>query len=371
MGESRPLGRSEAEFVVIGAGLLGLSAAWHLLHRGRAVLVLERARVGHAGSGSRGLCRIFRLGYDDPRYVEMAKHALPLWRELEADTGAALLTTTGQLTFGPGLDVLSAGLAAAGADFELWSGADAARQFPSVAPPGPAVFEPGSGVIHAERGLEMLRLSAAASLHEDVAVVRLVDRGPAISVETTSGSVRAAVAVCCAGPSTAALLATAGIRLGLRASVEQVAYFAGGSQGLELPPVIVERGEPVVYGLPTPDGGLFKVGRHHSSPPIGMEEADLLPDPRSDRPLAEAVARLLPSYRPEPVASERCFYDNSPDQNFVLDRVGRIVVGAGTSGHGFKFGPLLGEVLADLAEGQAPRLPIGWLGASRPALAVR
>ena len=77
-------------------------------------MAFERARVGHAGSGSRGLCRIFRLGYDDPRYVEMAKHALPLWRELEADTGAALLTTTGQLTFGPGLDVLSAGVGRGG-----------------------------------------------------------------------------------------------------------------------------------------------------------------------------------------------------------------------------------------------------------------
>jgi glycine/D-amino acid oxidase-like deaminating enzyme len=47
-------------------------------------------------------------------------------------------------------------------------------------------------------------------------------------------------------------------------------------------------------------------------------------------------------------------YDNSADTDFVLDRVGNVVVGCGTSGHGFKFGPLLGELLADLAEGTTP-----------------
>jgi sarcosine oxidase len=63
---------------------------------------------------------------------------------------------------------------------------------------------------------------------------------------------------------------------------------------------------------------------------------------------------MLPSLDPQPVATERCVYDNATDADFVLDRVGRVVVGCGTSGHGFKFGPLLGELLADLAEGRRP-----------------
>ena len=69
-------------------------------------------------------------------------------------------------------------------------------------------------------------------------------------------------------------------------------------------------------------------------------------------------ARLLPSLDPEPVATERCVYDNSIDADFVLDRVGRVVVGCGTSGHAFKFGPLLGELLADLAEGRQPEVDL-------------
>ena len=67
--------------------------------------------------------------------------------------------------------------------------------------------------------------------------------------------------------------------------------------------------------------------------------------------LSRAVPRLLPALHPEPVETERCVYDNSADGDFVLDRVGNVVVGCGTSGHAFKFGPLLGELLADLADG--------------------
>jgi sarcosine oxidase len=371
MSDKRPLGRAEVEFVVVGAGLLGLATAWQLIRRGRDVLVVEQAQVGHAGSGSRGLCRIFRLGYDDPRYVEMAKQALPLWRELEGATGSQLLTTTGQLTFGPGLDLLREGLAAAGAPFDLWSSSETTRRFPEIAPPGPAVFEPESGVIHAERCLKMLRLAVDASLHEDVAVVRLEDHESGVSVATTAGTVKASVVVCCAGPRTASILANAGIRVVMWASLEQVAYFASRHSGLGQLPVIVERADPMIYGLPTPDGGQFKVGRHQSAAPVALDRAEMQPDPDDDGPLVAAVGRLLPGFGSRPVFSERCFYDNSPDENFVVDRIGRIVIGAGTSGHGFKFGPLLGEVLADLAQGLEPRVPVGWLSASRAALAVR
>ena len=79
----------------------------------------------------------------------------------------------------------------------------------------------------------------------------------------------------------------------------------------------------------------------------------LLEAPRRSR-----SRRLLPGLDPDPVATERCVYDNSADTDFVLDRVGHVVVGCGTSGHGFKFGPLLGELLADLAEGGRPRVDL-------------
>jgi sarcosine oxidase len=84
--------------------------------------------------------------------------------------------------------------------------------------------------------------------------------------------------------------------------------------------------------------------------------------------LAEHSARLLPSYHVEPVSTERCFYDTTADGDFVLDRVGRLVIGAGTTGHGFKFGPLFGELLADLAMDVVPSVDLARFSARRPAV---
>ncbi len=127
----------------------------------------------------------------------------------------------------------------------------------------------------------------------------------------------------------------------------------------------------MVYGLPVlgsgAHAGTFKVSHHTPGP--GPRHATTTPttaaagsfepdDPALLEVLTDAVRRLLPGLDPEPVATERCVYDNSVDSDFVLDRVGNVVVGCGTSGHGFKFGPLLGELLADLADGTAPRIDL-------------
>ena len=87
--------------------------------------------------------------------------------------------------------------------------------------------------------------------------------------------------------------------------------------------------------------------------------------------LTDAARRLLPALDPEPVATERCIYDNSADTDFVVDRVGDVVVGCGTSGHGFKFGPLLGELLADLADGIEPRVDLSPFRLDRRPTAAR
>ncbi len=139
-------------------------------------------------------------------------------------------------------------------------------------------------------------------------------------------------------------------------------------------PVFIDWGEEMTYGLPVlgdgPHAGLFKVAQH--TPGAALEHydpADASPMPDDDAQLAalcEAVRRLLPSLDPTPVATERCVYDNSPDTDFVLDRIGSVVIGCGTSGHGFKFGPLLGRVLADLAEAVPPPVDLSPFRIDRP-----
>src|SRR5918999_5138096 len=95
---------SDADVLVVGAGVMGSATARALAGLGRRVVVLERSRIGHTGGSSHGRARVFRFSYDDPRYVRMAQESLPLWRELEAEAGKEILTTTGGLDVGKGLE---------------------------------------------------------------------------------------------------------------------------------------------------------------------------------------------------------------------------------------------------------------------------
>jgi glycine/D-amino acid oxidase-like deaminating enzyme len=170
--------------------------------------------------------------------------------------------------------------------------------------------------------------------------------------------------VVCAGPGSLRLLDIEA-EAGSSPSLPQVAYFAARDHAL--PPVFIEWGRDMVYGLPVPDGGphagTYKVSRHAPGPMLAaFDPADPAAldgdDPVQLAQLTRAVMRLLPTLDPRPVATERCVYDNAAGADFVLDRVGNVVVGCGTSGHGFKFGPLLGELLADLAEGRRPAVDL-------------
>src|SRR4051794_31053112 len=166
------------EFVVVGAGLLGLATARALRRRGRDVVVLEQASVGHRRGGSHGPTRIFRLGYPVRLYVTMAMLALDLWRELEAETGAALLETTGQLSVGHDLQPMFDAMTAAGAQVDWLSARDVDSRFADFASTDrPALFEPASGVLAADACLSALRATAACEVRKGERVLAISDEG--------------------------------------------------------------------------------------------------------------------------------------------------------------------------------------------------
>src|ERR671933_2505636 len=114
------------DVAVVGAGVMGAATASALARAGRDAVLLEQFELGHARGSSHGEARIFRLVYDDPHWVRQAQRALPLWRELEAESGEEILRTTGSLDLGPGTDERAAALAECGVEFELLDGADLA-----------------------------------------------------------------------------------------------------------------------------------------------------------------------------------------------------------------------------------------------------
>jgi sarcosine oxidase len=394
---------SDRRGVVVGGGLLGLSAAWALSRRGWSVRVLEAgASVGHERCGSKGEARIFRLGYREAHYIEMALLARDLWRSLESASGRTLLRVTGQLSFGDpaSVDEVARALASHGVPGSVVDGSPAAgRLAPGLVTHGPVLYEPDSGVLAPDACLAALISDGGLRVEHGRQVRSVRDGGSggqiggaAASVVMSDGEVLGAdVVVVCAGPSSLGLVEAEGgpggrgmggvsRSVAAPASLPQVAYFrsreAGGGGGGGGLPVFIEWGDDMTYGLPVlgdgPHAGLFKVSHH--APGAALERYD--PADSSPMPddvaqlgaLGAAVRRLLPCLDPIPVATERCVYDNSLDTDFVLDRIGSVVVGCGTSGHGFKFGPLLGHVLADLAEAVPPPVDLSPFRIDRPVV---
>ena len=316
--------------VIVGGGLLGLATA-HALQGRADCVVLEAETVGHERGGSHGPSRIFRLGYPDPEYVRMAQAARRRWDELGDD----LLVPTPQCSFGPGAQAVFDALTAAGAPVEQLSADEVAERYPVFSGKGPAVFEPESAVIAADRALDALR--DGVDVRENTRVLAVRDNG----VDTAGGSVAADAVVVCAGPWSRNLVPS----LPTTPTLEHVAYLPSS----ELVPIFIDFREPAAYGLPTPNDTTYKVALHHDGPKLNLD-IPLAPDPGAVARLHDAVDRWLPN---RPIASiDVCPYDNTADEAFIIDRVDGVVVGAGTSGHAFKFGPLLGERLAALALGE-------------------
>jgi sarcosine oxidase len=364
--------------IVVGGGAMGTAAARSLASRGRDTLLLERFALGHANGSSGGPTRIFRLTYHDPEYVRMARHALEFWKELEDAAGEPLMITTSCLNVGEGGRTSAEALAAAGERYTYISSGDVTERWPELrfAPDEEIFVQEDGGVCRAEHTVRaQARLAArlGATIREHTVVDRLRPSGDGVEVVTSAGEVhRAPVAVVTAGPWAAALLGTAGTTLPLVPSFEQVTYFEL-DEPAPLPTVIDWQADPVhtPYWVPDPvEPGHFKIALHMSGPSVQADARTFDPDPVRVEAVETYAAEHVTGYRPTG-RTDTCLYTNTPDEDFVIDRVGPVVIGSPCSGHGFKFTPFVGEQLARLATGEQPDVDLRRFSASRPALAAR
>ena len=329
---------------VIGAGVMGAAAARALARDGHQVTVFEQFAFGHNRGSSHGATRVFRFSYPDPTYVAMAMESLGLWRELEQETGEDLLRTTGGLDAGKALDDHVHALQACGAECEVLDREEAAARFPWLSPgEGPLLFQGDGGITSAERSVRAFLTSAeehGAALRPDTKVTAISSEG----VETGWGTVEADVVVVTAGGWVKELVAPLGIDVPTRPTRETVAYFDFDEPRLT---TLVEWGDPSIYCLPNGDG-VLKTGEHQAGDTTDPDEEGRV-DEESVTRLSEWVAQRFPAANPKPLHAETCIYTNTPDDRFVLERHGDVVVGSPCSGHGFKFAPLIGKRLAELA----------------------
>lgn len=354
--------------LVVGAGVHGLATAWQLAKRGvPRVALVERFRLHHDRGSSHGAGRITRSTYSDARYVRLMRvaHAHD-WPALEREAGRTLIHRCDGLFFGPpggDLDAWHAAVREAGAEgVERIAPAEARRRFPMFAfPDAHAVLHDRTGgvVAAADTLLALDRLCRIEGVHvlEETQVLGLhPDRDP-LAVDTDRGTLLAERVVVTAGAWVGRLVPALAARI--RVARQHVGYFPmAGEPADSRPgrfPVWVYLGDPasgLYYGLPEFGRPGIKAALHG----VGAGSDDPEQHPGADRAAVARVrdflARQLARDVAEPLHAETCLYANTPDEHFVIGSLPgapRVLVGSICSGHGFKFGPLMGRVLAGLA----------------------
>jgi sarcosine oxidase len=361
--------------VVVGAGAMGAAAARALAERGWAVSLLEQHAIGHDLGGSGHDTRSFRLSHTDADDVRLAVRALELWTDLERRGGEVLLRRNGLLQRGSVVPPMAAALREAGVAYDELDHRDVARIFPELRPrpEAEAIFQRDGAVIFARRSILLqvrLAVAAGAVVHEGEKCIALAAQGDGVRVFTRRRRIDADVAVVCAGPWSLPLLVPLDLRLPLQAGLAQVTSFRSLHPGWEQRPGLMERTHgPGVYGMPE-DGRGFKLGWATINPMTFWKASKVRPyDRENELALVERVREDFPGFDPTPLHHEAGPITLVPDELFVIDRRGPIVVGAACIGHAFKFSPVLGELFADLAEERPLPPEARRFGLDRPTLA--
>lgn len=348
-----------ADVIVVGGGLAGSAAAWRLSERGRHVVLLEAFEPGHTRGSSHGSARIFRRAYPDPLYIRLTGLAGELWRELSDRAGEELVTITGSVDAGPPAadrvpERMYRLLAEQGVPAELLTPDEAAARWPGIAfgpDDGPVLFHPEGGVLDPDRTMAAMQRLAAANGAD------IRHSTPATSVEnntvrTGHEEFTAPVVVVAAGPWLAPLLDG---QLNLPPlAVTQTQYFVFDETAPHDWPTFIYHSDPEVYALPAgvERAGAVKVGLHRQGTPTTADTRDGVVSDVARERVRQFVLRAMPGLDPAPVAEQTCLYTSTASEDFILDRHGPVVVASACSGHGAKFAPLTGELIADLADGK-------------------
>lgn len=335
---------------------MGCAAAWHLSRRGHEVIVLEQFEAGHSRGSSHGSSRIFRLSYRDPFYVGFAAHSLELWRELEADSGERLFDQTGGVDHGSQiqLDTLAETLDLSGLPYSRLSEREAKATWSGLEFEGDVLYSPEAGRLDADRCVATLVKQAKAlggKFFFERAAASIRPEDERVDVLLEDETIRARHVVVASGAWTERLVGGLLPLPRLSVTREQPAHFFVRDEHATWPSFVhypdAVSNSPLAYGLLAPEG--LKVGIHASG--IPWDPDDLSTDFSAQATSAlQAYARAwIPGVVAESAAPMTCLYTSTDTQDFVIDREGPVTVGAGFSGHGFKFVPAIGELLADVA----------------------
>ncbi len=349
--------------VVIGAGAWGLPTAAELTRRGHRVTLIDRYGPLNAESSSSGPTRLWRIADPDPVRVRMALRGIDAMERLAERSRATVFLKRGLLwRDNESLPDLIATMQQFDVDHTVVDDGDVAMYFPGLLPDGrDAVWQPAAGIVLAEESLraqERLFLASGGIESFGRTVAGIEVRGNGVRVQFDDHTVEDAdVVVVAAGPGTPRLLETIGVDLPLHPYLEQTVHFGDPENpgATNDHPCLFDgpQGDiPGIYAMPSPGIG-YKVGLDLPLRPYDDADPDRTPDIARTALLRDRVARDLTSVEPTVLGAHVCSWTDSPDGKFVIDALSDgVVLACGDSGEGFKYSALMGEVLADLAEGR-------------------
>lgn len=360
------------DVVVVGLGVMGTATAMALARRGQRIVGIERFSIGHDQGSSHGDTRIIRLGYfEHPSYVPLLRSAYRLWRELENKTGQRLLCVTGIAEIGlPDSEIIK-GTLRASQEHNLPHTVLDARQvmqnLPAFSLPRDyvAVLQPDGGYLFAERAVfafAKIAKEAGADFRTGEAVIDIVPRADGVIIKTDKGSIDAGAVVVTPGAWFSSLMdrLLPAFRQPLKVQRQVLAWFEPTVPTLfiaaKFPVFLLESEHGVHYGIPlhdiAPYKGLLKVAKHdYEQPHITPDRYDRTISAEEEETIRTTLERYLPAANGKLVATKTCLYTTTADKHFLIDHVSgfpQIVFASACSGHGFKFAPVIGEMLADL-----------------------
>lgn len=370
------------DVVVAGAGGMGSAALYHLARRGVRVCAVECFGIAHDRGSSHGDTRIIRKAYmEHPDYVPLLHRAYALWEELAAEEAGELLAQVGLLVAGdPNAEAMQGQAACYQAHDLPHESLDAAAitaRYPSLALPAEwsGFYDPLGGFLRVEEGVRRhvaLAQKHGAQLYAGEAMLSWRREGEGVVVETERRHLCATRLVLTAGAWAVPELC----RLGVAAQVVRKVQLWYQGRGVEqyargaFPCFFIAAGAHYFYGFPAEVPWGLKVAEHNVShdpvaDPLQLNRALTAGDQRA---VLDFLGRFFPALQPALSKYAACMYSLTPDKHFVLDvhpECPAVVLGAGFSGHGFKFAPVVGEILAELALEGDTNHPIEFLRLSR------
>jgi sarcosine oxidase len=353
------------DVAVVGLGAMGSAALYELSRRGLRAIGIDRFEGGHQRGSSHGLTRIIRLGYfEHPSYVPLLRAVYHKWRDLEVASGRTLMTITGIAEIGaPDSELVSGTLASSrlhGLPHEVLNAGEVMKRYPAFRLPADfvGVVQPDGGFLEAEpavAALQALAVQHGAELLTSARVLSVTSQGGRVRITTESGTINAGAAIVAAGAWMRTLLPD--LNLPLQVTRQAVlwteplepALFTAGA----FPVFMLESDLGIHYGFPQRPGEGLKVAKHHHiSEAVDPETYDRSVSAADEEIVRAGLSRYLPAANGRNVTTATCLYTMTPDGHFIVDRhpkTPQIAVASACSGHGFKFAPVMGEILADLA----------------------